>query len=157
MDFDVLYGNAKLFFTPLNCPKEVTDLVLTPGVDFKPAFKASFINTINVIAQAEYKKDPLNVEPPTVHGLFTSTPWVRGQGVPAWVLRELVVAEKSNQAAKMSMVEKLRVALGGLAAIQLAQRGLRLTPPATPTPTTMDDHMSDKNLAQQHIDADRWN
>ena len=153
--FDILYENAKLFFTKLNCPKEVTDLVLTSGGDFKPAFKVSFINTINVIAQAEYEKDPLDVEPPTVRGLFTYTPWARGQGVPAAVLRELVVAEKSNQAAKMSMAEKLRVALSELAAVSPAESGLRLTPPATPPPT-MDDHMSDKNLAQQHLDAENW-
>ena len=152
--FEILYDNAKLFFTTQNCPKEVTDLVLTSGGGFKPAFKVSFINTINVIAQAEYEKDPLDVERPTVRGLFTYTPWARGQDVPAAVLRELVVAEKSNQAAKMSMAEKLRVALGELAAIPPAERGL--TPPATRTPT-MDDHISDKNLAQQHLDAENWN
>ena len=144
--FEILYDNAKLFFTTQNCPKEVTDLVLTSGGGFKPAFKVSFINTINVIAQAEYKKDPLDAEPPTVRGFFTYTPWVRGQGVPAAVLRELVVAEKSNQAGKMSMAEKLSVAYRDLAAGQ---------PPASPTPT-MEDYISDKNLAQQHLDAENW-
>ena len=136
--FEILYDNAKLFFTTQNCPKEVTDLVLTSGGGFKPAFKVSFINTINVIAQAEYKKDPLDAEAPTVRGFFTYTPWVRGQDVPAAVLRELVVAEKSNQAGKMSMAEKLSVAYRDLAAGQ---------PPASPTPT-MEDHMSDQILPQ---------